>query len=184
MIGLMPKMNNDVPRTTAHGVKFAGAAALSIDDSLCAKLLPFVLSVAAGNMDIIGFLWLHGLFTAHVTGNVVFLAAMLFARDEAPLAYLISVPVFMAVLALTALLAAGLERRQVPTLLPLLLLQFLLLSAFFAASFGAGERIDPTTARIIFAGMLGVPAMAVQNALVRTLVGRSTLHCSDDDEHH
>jgi len=75
-------MNNGVPRTTAHGVKFAGAAALSIEDSLCAKLLPFVLSVAAGNMDIIGFLWLHGLFTAHVTGNVVILAATLFARDE------------------------------------------------------------------------------------------------------
>src|SRR5271155_3053813 len=73
----------------------------------------------------------------------------------------------MAVLALTALLAAGLERRQVPTLLPLLLLQFLLLSAFFAISFAAGERIDTTTASMIFAGMLGVSAMAVQNALAR-----------------
>jgi uncharacterized membrane protein YoaK (UPF0700 family) len=167
VIGLMLKMNNGAPLTIGDGVKVAGAAALSVEDSLCTKLLPFVLSVAAGSMDIIGFLGLGGLFTAHVTGNVVVLAAKLVARDEAPLAFLISVPVFMAVLALTALLAAGLEQRRIPTLLPLLLLQFLLLSAFFAISFAAGERIDPNTAGMIFAGMLGVSAMAVQNALVR-----------------
>lgn len=167
MIGPTLKMNNGAPLGISNGVKVAGAPALSVDDSLCAKLLPFVLSVAAGSMDIIGFLGLNGLFTAHVTGNVVFLAAKLVAHEEAPLAYLISVPVFVAVLALTALLAAGLQQRQIPTLLPLLLLQFLLLSAFFAISLEAGERIDPNTGRIIFAGMLGVSAMAVQNALVR-----------------
>ena len=163
----MLQMNKGAPLTIGDGVKGAEAPALSVEDSLCGKLLPFVLSVAAGSMDIIGFLRLGGLFTAHVTGNVVVLAAKLVAREEAPLAYLISVPVFVAVLALTTLLAAGLEQRQIPTLLPLLLLQFLLLSAFFAISFAAGERIDPTTARMIFAGMLGVSAMAVQNALVR-----------------
>jgi uncharacterized membrane protein YoaK (UPF0700 family) len=167
VIGLTLKMNNGGPLAVSKGVKVAGAPALSVDDSPCAKLLPFVLSVTAGSADIIGFLGLNGLFTAHVTGNVVVLAAKLVAHEEAPLAYLISVPVFMAVLALTALLAAGLEQRQIPTLLPLLLLQFLLLSAFFAISLEAGERIDPNTGRIIFAGMLGVSAMAVQNALVR-----------------
>jgi uncharacterized membrane protein YoaK (UPF0700 family) len=165
--GLMLKMNNGAPLAIGNGVKVAGAPPLSIDDSLCAKLLPFVLSVAAGSVDIIGFLGLDGLFTAHVTGNVVVLAAKLVAHEEAPVADLISVPVFMVVLALTAVLAAGLKQRQIPTLLPLLLLQFLLLSAFFAISFAAGERIDPNTAGMIFAGMLGVSAMAVQNALVR-----------------
>ena len=163
----MPKLNNGVPRTTAHGVEVARVPALSVDDSLCAKLLPFALSVAAGSVDIIGFLGLDGLFTAHVTGNVVVLAAKLVGRHEAPLAYLISVPVFVAVLALTTLLAAGLQRCRIPTLLPLLLLQFLLLLAFFAISLEPDERIDPNAARMIFAGMLGVSAMAVQNALVR-----------------
>ena len=168
MIGLILKMNNGGPLTIGDGVKVARTTALTVEDSLCTKLLPFVLSLAAGSMDIIGFLGLGGLFTAHVTGNVVVLAAKLVAGDEAPLAFLISVPVFMAVLALTALLAAALEQRQIPTLLPLLLLQFLLLSAAsFAISFAAGERIGLTTARMIFAGMLGVSAMAVQNALVR-----------------
>jgi uncharacterized membrane protein YoaK (UPF0700 family) len=138
-------MNNGASPAVNNGDKVAGAPALSVDDFLCGKLIPFVLSVAAGSVDIIGFLGLNGLFTAHVTGNVVVLAAKLVAHEEAPLAYLISVPVFMAVLALTALLAAGLEQRQIPTLLPLLLLQFLLLSAFFAISLEAGERIDPNT---------------------------------------
>jgi uncharacterized membrane protein YoaK (UPF0700 family) len=167
VIGLTLKMNNGASPAINNGDKVAGSPALSVDDCLCAKPLPFVLSVAAGSVDIIGFLGLNGLFTAHVTGNVVVLAAKFVARDEAPLAFLISVPVFVAVLALTALLAAGLKHRQIPTLLPLLLLQFLLLSAFFAISLAPGERIDPTTARMIFAGMLGVSAMAVQNALVR-----------------
>ena len=163
----MLKMNNGAPLAISNGVKVAGVPARSAEDSVCAKVLPFVLSVAAGSVDIIGFLGLNGLFTAHVTGNAVVLAAKFVARDEAPLAFLISVPVFVAVLALTTLLAAGLERRQMPTLLPLLLLQFLLLSAFFAISLAADERIDPNTGRMIFAGMLGVSAMAVQNALVR-----------------
>jgi uncharacterized membrane protein YoaK (UPF0700 family) len=130
-------------------------------------LLPFVLSVTAGSVDIIGFLGLGGLFTAHITGNLVVLAARLVAGDHAPLAYLIAVPVFMVALALTRLLAAGLERIRINSLVPSLLLQFLLLAAFLAVSSGAGPRPDPNTAIMIVAGMLGVSAMAVQNALVR-----------------
>jgi hypothetical protein len=91
-------MNKATRLTIGDGVKGAGAPTPSVEDSLCGKLLPFMLSVAAGSMDIIGFLRLGGLFTAHVTGNVVVLAAKLGAREEAPLAYLISVPVFVAVL--------------------------------------------------------------------------------------
>jgi uncharacterized membrane protein YoaK (UPF0700 family) len=144
-----------------------GVPVPSVDGSLAAKLLPFVLSVIAGNVDIIGFLGLGGLFTAHITGNLVVLAARLVAGEQAPLAYLVAVPVFMVALALTGILAAGLERIRISSLVPLLLLQFLLLSAFFNACVGAGRDIDPNAARMIFAGMLGVSAMAVQNALVR-----------------
>jgi uncharacterized membrane protein YoaK (UPF0700 family) len=41
------------------------------------RLLPVVLSTTAGAVDIIGFLALGGLFTAHITGNLVVLAAHL-----------------------------------------------------------------------------------------------------------
>ena len=44
---------------------------LSIDHSLGTKFLPFVLSMTAGSTDVIGFLGLGGLFTAHITGNLV-----------------------------------------------------------------------------------------------------------------
>jgi uncharacterized membrane protein YoaK (UPF0700 family) len=37
--------------------------------------LPVVLSLTAGSMDVIGFLGLGGLFTAHITGNLVMVAA-------------------------------------------------------------------------------------------------------------
>ncbi len=58
-----------------------GVAALSVDESFGTKLLPFVLSVTAGSVDIIGFLGLGGLFTAHITGNIVVLAAKLVAGE-------------------------------------------------------------------------------------------------------
>jgi Protein of unknown function (DUF1275) len=39
------------------------------------RLLPGVLSLTAGSMDVIGLLGLGGLFTAHITGNLVIVAA-------------------------------------------------------------------------------------------------------------
>ena len=144
-----------------------------VDDPLGKKLLPFVLSIIAGSVDVIGFLGLGGLFIAHITGNLVILAAKLVVGDQAPVAHLISVPVFMVVLAVIRMLAAGLERIQVASLLPLLFLQLVLLSAFLAICIAAGPRLDLNAANMVFAAMLGVAAMAVQNALVRLSLTRS-----------
>jgi uncharacterized membrane protein YoaK (UPF0700 family) len=126
-----------------------------------------VLSMIAGSTDVIGFLGLGGLLTAHITGNLVILVARLVASDPVPLSYLIAVPVFVIVLGMTRLLVAFLEQLGIASLLPLLLLQFLLLCLSLAICLSAGSRVDPNTASMIFAGMLGVSAMAVQNALVR-----------------
>lgn len=139
----------------------------SVDSSLGLKLLPTVLSVTAGSADVISFLGLGGLFTAHITGNLVILAAHLVTGTRIGVALLLSVPVFILVLGLTRLLAAGLEAIGVASLQPLLLLQFLLLAGFLALGVAAGRRVDPNTAIAILAGMLGVAAMAVQNALVQ-----------------
>lgn len=139
----------------------------SVDDSTALKLLSFVLSVIAGSVDVIGFLGLDGLFIAHITGNIVVLAAKFVVGKGMPLSHLLAVPVFMVVLALTRLLVGGLERVSIPTLMPLLLLQFLLLLTFFSICFASGPGMLPSTASMIFASMLGVSAMAVQNALVR-----------------
>jgi uncharacterized membrane protein YoaK (UPF0700 family) len=138
-----------------------------IDQSPTTKLLPTVLSLTAGSVDVISFVGLGGLFAAHITGNLVILAAHIVAGDEAPVALMISVPVFIIVLAVTRLLAAGLERLSVASLRPLLFLQFLLLAGFLALCVVGGPRLDPNGAKATVAGMLGVSAMAVQNALVQ-----------------
>jgi len=139
----------------------------SIESSFGTRLLPTVLSIIAGSVDAIGFLGLGGLFTAHVTGNLVILAAHLVSGSGAPVAPMLSVPVFVAALGLTRLLAGTLERVGFASLRPLLLLQLLLLVGFLVLCVSAGRRIDPDALIAILAGMLGVSAMAVQNALVQ-----------------
>jgi len=124
-----------------------------------------VLSLIAGSVDVISFVGLGGLFTAHITGNLVILAAHVVSGGDAPLAVMLSVPAFMVVLVLTRLLAAGLEAIGLASLWPLLLLQFLLLGGFLVLGVAAGPHIDPNSANAILAGMLGVSAMAVQNTL-------------------
>jgi uncharacterized membrane protein YoaK (UPF0700 family) len=139
---------------------------LWLEGSLATKTLPTLLSLIAGSADVISFLGFGGLFTAHITGNLVILAAHVVTGDPARLAPMLSVPVFAVVLVLTRLLAGGLEAIGIASLRPLLLLQFLLLGGFLVLSVAAGPRIDPNAANAILAGMLGVSAMAVQNALV------------------
>jgi uncharacterized membrane protein YoaK (UPF0700 family) len=150
---------------TAHTV------AVSVDSSLGTKLLPGVLSVVAGSVDVISFLGLGGLFAAHITGNLVVLAAHLVTGGAASLAPILSVPVFALVLGLTRLAAAALEENGNCPLQPLLALELILLVSFLTVWVTAGSGFDPAAPTGVVAGMLGVAAMAVQNALVRLLVG-------------
>src|SRR5271165_3807907 len=76
----------------------------SIDSLPSMKLLTGVLSLTAGSTDVIGFLGLGGLFTAHITGNLVILAAHVVSGEPAQVALILSVPVFVVALALTRLL--------------------------------------------------------------------------------
>jgi hypothetical protein len=103
------------------------------------RLLPGVLSLTAGSMDVIGFLGLGGLFTAHITGNVVIVAAHVVAGEAAQWAAILSVPVFMLVLCLARLSAGGFETIGLDSLRPLLLVQFLLLSGSFIICAAAGQ---------------------------------------------
>jgi len=53
----------------------------SVNDSLGLKLLPLLLSLSAGCVDVIGFLW-HGTFVAHITGNLILVAAFYRSRSS------------------------------------------------------------------------------------------------------
>jgi uncharacterized membrane protein YoaK (UPF0700 family) len=63
-------------------------------------LLPAVLSTTAGAVDVIGFLTLGGLFTAHITGNLVVVAAHYVTGGFSQVGPLLAVPIFMAVMGL------------------------------------------------------------------------------------
>jgi len=137
-------------------------------DSRAVQALLVVLSVIAGCTDILGFLGLNGLFTAHITGNLVVLTAHIVRGDEAQILKTLSVPVFVVVVGLTIMLARGLESIGLAALRPLLLLQFLLLAVILVLCVAAGPHIDPDATNGIVVGILAVSAMAVQNALVQT----------------
>ncbi len=143
----------------------ARAAVPSIDSSLGTKLLPAALSLTPGSVDVISFLGLGGLFAAHITGNLVIMAARIVTGGSARLAEIVSVPVFIGALGLTRGLAAALEALRVPTLRPLLILQLVLLGASLVLCVTAGSPLDADGAKALFASMLAVSAMAVQNAL-------------------
>jgi uncharacterized membrane protein YoaK (UPF0700 family) len=63
--------------------------------------LPLLLSLNAGYIDTVGFLALHGLFTAHVTGNFVTLGASLALGVSGLLAKLLALPVFCVIVIAT-----------------------------------------------------------------------------------
>lgn len=139
----------------------------SVDDSPALKLLPFVLSMVSGSADVVGFLGLGGLLVAHITGNLVILAATVVIGDPVGLAPALSVPVFIVVLGFARLLATGLQAVGLASLLALLGAQFALLAGSLIVIVSAGPHIDPGAHSGVLAGMLAVAAMAVQNALAQ-----------------
>jgi len=130
-------------------------------------LLPAVLSTTAGAVDVIGFLALGGLFTSHITGNLVIVAAHYVTGGFSQVGPLLAVPIFMAVMGLVTLASDALVISGSSALRPLLLLQTAFLAAFLGIGVGFGRFPDADNSAAVFAGMLGVAAMATQNVLVK-----------------
>lgn len=129
--------------------------------------MPLVLSTTAGAADVIGFLALGGLFTAHITGNVVILAAHYITGRFGEIGPLLSVPVFVAVLGGVTLAAGAVEHASFWARRALLGLQAALLLACLALGVWLGPFENSDSAIAVLVGMLAVAAMAVQNALVK-----------------
>ena len=81
------------------------------------------------------------LFAAHITGNLVVLAAHVVTGRAASLAPILSVPMFIVVLGLTRRAAAGLEETRYGPLQPLLALQLVPLVIFLTVWVPAGSRL-------------------------------------------
>jgi uncharacterized membrane protein YoaK (UPF0700 family) len=131
--------------------------------------LPILLSATAGAVDAIGFLALGGLFTAHITGNLVVVAAHYAIGGFGQVGPLLAVPVFVAVLAALALLYKT-PSADSPPQLKLLVLHAGLLSACLGLGLQFGPFRNADSPMAVVVGMLAVTAMATQNAMVKLVL--------------
>jgi uncharacterized membrane protein YoaK (UPF0700 family) len=129
--------------------------------------LSILLSLNAGFVDTAGFLALHALFTAHVTGNFVTFGAAIANGSSGAIAKLLALPVFCAVIILVQLLSYRLPKMGLRVPDTLLALQLLLLAIGAAMMIGLGPFSDGDSPLAIASGMVLVSAMAIQNTLNR-----------------
>lgn len=123
----------------------------------------------AGFVDTVGFVGLFGLFTAHVTGNFVLIGAAIVTHHSGVIAKLMALPVFILAVAATSLLIRRGQANMRLTTGYVLFGQAMLLMAFMAAGMLLGPFRDGDQPAAILTGMIGVVAMAVQNASARIL---------------
>lgn len=133
------------------------------------RRLPVILSAVAGLVDVIGYLNL-GLFTAHVTGNLVVIAAALVRGGPLNVAQVLAVPIFAAEVAVVWLTAKALGRRGSALARSLLMIQFLLLFCVLALSVAFNPATNQHGLGAIVVAMIAVAAMACQFALLRLAV--------------
>src|SRR5262245_26797718 len=135
-------------------------------EELLRKRFPALLSVIAGMVDVIGYVSLK-LFTAHVTGNIVIIAAQLVYGGPPKMDQILAVPVFIVAVAGVWIKAQVLKTRgpNLPRLL--LLIQFLLLSCVLIVAVIYHPDADPGGLMADVTAMIAVSAMASQYSLLQ-----------------
>jgi uncharacterized membrane protein YoaK (UPF0700 family) len=134
------------------------------------RIVPALLSFAAGYVDACMFLALFGLYVAQVTGSFVVAGAELVAHEEGFLTKILAIPVFFAAGVFTTILAEVLRRRGHLALVWTLALECALLAALLALGLAVPFTRDPNAPFTLLAAMLGLSAMGVQSAAVRLLL--------------
>jgi uncharacterized membrane protein YoaK (UPF0700 family) len=132
--------------------------------------LPTLLSFNGGYIDTVGYLFLQGLFTAHVTGNFVTIGAALVFGTSGIAAKLLALPVFCTVIIVTRLVSFSLPARW-PVFETMLTLKLLLLLVAAALAIAMGPFANGDTGPAIMVGMTLVSAMAIQNGVNRIHLG-------------
>ncbi|WP_180898362.1 YoaK family protein [Martelella soudanensis] len=129
------------------------------------SLLASALSLNGGYVDTMGFVALHGLFTAHVTGNFVTLGAAIATGTGGLLAKALALPVFCVSVMAARYFAHWLGKHDHRVVPVLLILQFTLFLA--AAILAFLLSLAASSPGEIIIGMTLVVAMAIQNAVHR-----------------
>ncbi|MGO4809946.1 YoaK family protein [Cupriavidus sp. 2MCAB6] len=127
-----------------------------------------ILAFVAGYVDVVGFISLFGLFTAHVTGNFVMIGVDIAGDSTGLLAKLLALPTFALAVAAARLTESRIvrDKQSAPPLL--LFAEAAALVLFIIAGLHASPNTDPGTPAAVGAGMLAVVAMGIQNSLSRT----------------
>ena len=144
--------------------------------------LPALLSFNGGFVDTAGFLGLQGLFTAHVTGNFVTLAAALVLGTHGAIAKLLALPEFVLVVALARIGGTALRAAGLPALPVLLAVKVCFLLAFFILAVALGPFPDSDAPPALLTGFAGVAGMAIQNAVQRVQLRSGGM--GEEDDHH
>ncbi|MFF1633485.1 YoaK family protein [Leifsonia sp. NPDC058248] len=129
-----------------------------------AMAVPTALSVIAGVTDVTSWLLLGGFFSAHVTGNLVVIAADTVTGARPGTALLLAVPSFIIVTAIATVVAARLGAKTPRSTYALLGAQAVFLIAAAILSFTGRASADPEHGIAIVIGICAVSAMAAQNA--------------------
>lgn len=146
------------------------STASSVDGTAPSRLekqLPTLLSVIAGMVDLTGFLTLGNLFTAHITGNLVVVGALVVRRGRINPPQILAIPVFILAVGAIWLVARASGRRGPNLRRLLLLIQFLLLTSLLIFSVITRPSADAHGLMAGMAAMIAVSAMACQFALLR-----------------
>jgi uncharacterized membrane protein YoaK (UPF0700 family) len=149
--------------------------------------LPVALSLIAGVTDVSSWLLLGGFFSAHVTGNIVVIAADVVSGRAPDTVAVLAIPVFIVITGLASLATRRIggtvvTRSLIPRpgarahrsmTLVLLGSQSFLLMAAAGLSFTGRASLDPAQPLAVGIGLCAVSAMAVQNAYLHLVPARA-----------
>ncbi|HTH99677.1 MAG TPA: YoaK family protein [Acidisoma sp.] len=125
------------------------------------------LACCAGFADTFGYIRLHGLLTAHVTGNLAFMAAGIARGNPHILLKFLALPIFILWVGITALVIGRVGRGARGGLLCGLVFEILLLGLVGLATMLLPSQTNPDSLPEIVIGTLLLAAMGAQNAVMR-----------------
>jgi uncharacterized membrane protein YoaK (UPF0700 family) len=128
------------------------------------------LGIVAGFVDAFGFLRLHGLLTAHTTGNLVFLAIGLAQGDAHVIMKFLAVPIFVVGVGFSTAFITRVTRYGGRPLAYALALESVLLAVCILFGVVLPPAHGPDDLAACCVGTTAILAMAVQNTVMRLLL--------------
>lgn len=135
-----------------------------------------MMAAIAGFIDVIGFIGVGKLFTAHITGNIVIAIAQIIDHEPGVITKIIAIPLFIVIAAFTSW-TIEMQGQTKRLLVMWFIIEAILLTAFMCAGIYILPFYGLDSWHYICSAMLPVCAMAIHNILLRTYM-RSLPPCT------